>query len=64
MTMRSREEDYEIVTLKGGGWGVSFSAAGVIPHVETGFASRAEAEAWMFQQMERPNGSQGLPPYI
>jgi hypothetical protein len=39
-------------------------AVGELPHFETGFLSRAEAEAWMFEKTEEPVGSQGLPPHI
>jgi len=56
--------DYEIVELETGGWGVSVSKAGGIPHLETGFATREEAEEWMYQAMETPTGDEGLPSHI
>jgi alpha-beta hydrolase superfamily lysophospholipase len=56
--------EYEIVALDTRGWGVSVSKAGSIPHIETGFATREEAEAWMYQAIDAPTGDEGLPPHI
>jgi hypothetical protein len=56
--------DYEVVELPGGGWGVVIRATGALPRTETGFETRAEAEAWMFQAMERPTGPEGLPSHV
>ncbi|HLY58665.1 MAG TPA: hypothetical protein VKS60_24090 [Stellaceae bacterium] len=56
--------DYEIVALADGTWGVKVSPRGRLPHTETGFATKQEAEAWILAAAERPDGDQGLPSFI
>jgi hypothetical protein len=64
MDIDSAQIDYEVVALADGTWGVSVRPAGRLPRMETGFATRAEAETWMLERMEQPNSDEGLPPHI
>ena len=56
--------DYEIVTFADGTWGVRVSPRGRLPHTETGFATKQEAEAWLLAAAEHPDGDQGLPSHL
>lgn len=55
------EIDYELITLEDGSFGVRITEADRLPRVVTGFDSQAEAETWIFRQVEAPSGPEGLP---
>jgi len=61
MTAFPAETDYQIIQLPDGTFGVEVSSATKLPQTIDGFATQAEAEAWVFQQVEAPSGNQGLP---
>ena len=56
--------EYEVVAFADGTWGVKVSPPDELPHTETGFATKQEAEAWILAAAERPEGDQGLPSHI
>ncbi len=58
------ETDYEVVAREDGTFEVHISAANALPRVVGGFESQEAAEVWVFQQVESPFGSQGLPRHI
>jgi hypothetical protein len=61
MTAFPAETEYQVIQLPDGSFGVEVSSATKLPRTIDGFATQAEAEAWVFQQVEAPSGDQGLP---
>ncbi len=56
--------EFEVVTLKEGGYAVQVTEPGELPRMITGFHTQQEAETWMFEESERHETEPKLPPYL
>ena len=54
--------DYEIVVLTDGSFGVRITEPSGVPRTIGGFATRDEADGWIYEQGEPVPGNEKLPP--